>query len=270
MTSLRELGELGLLERLGGRLGVALDDDVAVWTEPDGSATVATCDSFVEGVHFDLGWMPPEDVGWRACALTLADLAAKGADPGRGLVALTAPAAADAEIVDKVYAGLAQCAAEFGLRLVGGDTTAGPGLALTVFALGRAARPPVSRAAARPGWLLGVSGPLGGEAAALAARRSSRPRPRWWRQGGAVGDISDGLLREVRKFGLGAEIESARIPVAGGATLEQALTGGEEVQLVIASPEAIEGMIVVGRLTADRRILVDGEEREGGYDHFRG
>lgn len=241
---------------------------MAAWSERDGSATVATCDSFVESIHFDLGWMSPEDAGWRACALTLADLAAKGAEPTYGLVTLVAPPETEAAVVDRLYTGLAECASEFRLHLVGGDTTAGPVLALTVFALGRAAAPPLPRSAVQPGWVIGVTGPLGGEAAALAERRPTRPRPAWWHHGGAVGDISDGLLRELAKFRIGAAIESARVPIAPGATLEQALTGGEEVQLVVGHPEAVGGIAVIGRFTGDGRIVVDGVEREGGYDHF--
>jgi thiamine monophosphate kinase len=268
LTSLRDLGELGLLERLRPLLGAPLDDDVAVWPEPDGSFTVATCDTFVDGRHFDLGWMAPEDAGWRACALTLADLAAKAAEPAYGLVSLQAPPEQDAAIVERLYAGLAECAAAFGLRLVGGDTVAADALSLTVVALGRAGAEPLPRSAVRPGWLVGVTGPLGAEAAALAARRATRPRPYWWRHGGAAGDISDGLLRELAKFGVGAEIESAKVPVADGATLDQALTSGEEVHFVVGSPEEIGGMIPIGRFTGDGRVLVDGEERAGGYDHF--
>src|SRR5205814_6250973 len=142
----------------------------------------------------------PEVAGWRACALTLADLAAKAARPAYGLVTLSAPPDADADAVERLFAGLAECARENGLRLLGGDTTATPGpLALTVFALGRAGSEPVARSAVRAGWAIGVSGPLGGEAAALAARRPSRPRPRFIElpPGSACGDVSDGLLREL-------------------------------------------------------------------------
>ena len=282
MTTLRALGELGLLARLlphlsprGGDVLIgAGEDDVAAWREPDGSVSVATCDSFLEGVHFDLGWMPPEVVGWRACALTLADLGAKGARPTFGLVTLSAPADADVETVERIYKGLGECAAEHGLRLLGGDTTSAPGgLALTVFALGKAATEPVARAAVRAGWAIGVSGALGGEAAALAARRPTRPRPRFIAlpPGSACGDVSDGLLRELAKFraaaGVGASIDSQRLPVAAGATLEQALTGGEEVELVGGCPAAGD-FTMIGTFTDDGRILVDGQEREGGYDHF--
>jgi thiamine-monophosphate kinase len=283
LTTLRDLGELGLLARLlpylskrGGDVLIgAGEDDAAAWREGDGSVTVATCDTFVEGVHFDLAWMPPEVAGWRACALTLADLAAKAAHPAYGLVALSAPATADVKVIESIYSGLADCAAEYGLRLVGGDTTSTPGpLAVSVFALGHATWQPLPRSAVRAGWQIGLTGPLGGEAAALAERRPTRPRPRFGEMapGCVCGDVSDGLLRELVKFkaatGVGARIESARLPVAAGATLEQALTGGEEVELVCAWPGAARPVTVIGAFTGDGRILVDGEEREGGYDHF--
>lgn len=268
MTSLREIGELGLLQRLRPLLRAPLDDDVATWTEADGSITVATCDTFLQGVHFDLSWMSPEDAGWRACALTLADLAAKGAEPTHGLVVLGAPPGTEVAVVEGLYAGLAECARELGLELAGGDTSAGPALGLTVFALGRTATLPLPRSAVRPGWTISVSGPLGGEAAALAERRPTRPRPIRWRGGGAAGDISDGLLRELAKFGVGAAIESARVPVAAGATLEQALIGGEEVQVVVGHTDPIPGLIRIGEFTETGRILVDGREMGGGYDHF--
>jgi thiamine-monophosphate kinase len=226
-------------------------------------------------VHFDLAWMPPTVAGWRACALTLADLASKAARPAYGLVALSAPAAADVKVVESIYSGLADCAAQYDLRLVGGDTTSTPGpLTVSVFALGRATWEPLPRQAVRAGWSIGVTGPLGGEAAALAERRPTRPRPRFGEvaPGCACGDVSDGLLRELVKFkaaaGVGASIDSARVPVAAGATLEQALTGGEEVELVCAWEGAARPLTVIGVFTEDGRIRVDGEEREGGYDHF--
>ena len=88
--NLRELGELGLLKRLRPFLSAsghelligAGEDDAAAWREPDGSITVATCDTFVEGVHFDLSRLRPEEAGWRSLAFTVSDLAAKGAEPG--------------------------------------------------------------------------------------------------------------------------------------------------------------------------------------------
>ncbi|HEX6548347.1 MAG TPA: thiamine-phosphate kinase [Candidatus Dormibacteraeota bacterium] len=282
--NLSQLGELGLLERLlphlsraGGEVLIgAGEDDAAAWREADGTITVATCDTFVAGVHFDLDWMPAETAGWRAAALTLADLGAKGATPTYGLVALSAPAATEVAVVESLYAGLAASAGECGLKLLGGDTTSTPGpIVITLLALGRATRPPLPRSAIRPGWAIAVTGPLGGEAAALVARRPTRPRP-WFGAlppGAACGDISDGLLRELLKFraaaGVGARIRSGEVPVADGATLEQALTGGEETVLVCGCPQPAPGLTLIGEFTEDERIVVDGEERDaGGYDHY--
>jgi len=177
-------------------------------------------------------------------------------------------------------------AAATGLRLVGGDTTrtAGP-LTITVAALGKSAGEIHARSEARPGWLIGVTGPLGGEAAALAARRPTRPLPRLEEgralalAGAAAGDISDGLLRELEKFafaaGVGARVNLDRVPVAQGASLQQALESGEEVELVAAgTARSLVGCTVIGELSADRRTVLVGPDGEveaagGGYDQFR-
>jgi thiamine-monophosphate kinase len=295
MTTLRDLGELALIQRLVPKLATRSadlivgpgEDDVAAWREPDGSITIFTADTFVEGVHFDPSWMPPETAGWRAVALSVSDLAAKGAAPTFGLVSLSAPPATAVAVVEALYDGMGAAAAAGGLRLVGGDTTHTEGpLTITIAALGRAAGVVHPRSEARAGWLLGVTGPLGGEAMALAERRPTRPLPKLQEgralalAGAAAGDISDGLLRELTKFslaaGLGARVRVDRVPRTEGATLEQALEGGEEVELLAAGePRSLVGCTVIGELTADRRILLvdpDGGEREvsgGGYDHFR-
>ena len=293
--TLQDLGELGLIARLLPRLAAGSadlvvppgSDDVAAWREADGSITVAKVDTFVEGVHFDPAWMPPGDAGWRAVALTVSDLAAKGAAPTFGLVSLSARRDTPIAAVEAMYDGIAEAAAATGLRLVGGDTTRTPGpLTLSVAVLGRAPGVIHPRSEARPGMLLGVTGPLGGEAVALAARRSQRPFPRLAEgralalAGAAAGDISDGLLRELRRFremaGVGARVRLADVPLAPGATIEQALESGEEVELLAAGePRALVGCTTIGEVTGDGRIvLVDAEggEREvtdGGYDHFR-
>lgn len=295
MTTLRDVGELGLIERLLPRLATRSvdllvgpgEDDVAAWREPDGSITVFTADTFVEGVHFDPAWMPPETAGWRAVALSLSDLAAKGADATFGLVSLSAPPDTAVAVVEALYDGMGMAAAAGGLRLVGGETTRTPGpITITVAALGRAAGVIHPRSEAKAGWLLGVTGPLGGEAVALAERRPTRPLPRLAEgrelalAGAAAGDISDGLLRELTKFGqaarVGARVRLDRIPRAEGATLEQALESGEEVELLVAGePRSLVGCTVIGELTGDQRLLLldaNGLEREvagGGYDHFR-
>jgi len=211
-------------------------DDAAVFRSAPGY-TIASCDASVEGVHFDLSWMSPEDAGWRALALALGDLAAKGATPSYGVAMVALPGAWPVEAAVGLYRGMAELAARVGLGLVGGDTSATTGpavLALTV--LGSAETRPLARSEAKPGWALGVTGPLGGAALALRERRSLRLEPllevgrRLNAAGLCCGDVSDGLLRELDKFaayaGAGSEVNAAQVTVAPGAGLEDALAGG--------------------------------------------
>lgn len=285
----RRVNEIELIARLcphlaskGGDLLIGPgEDDAAAWREPDGSFTVATCDTSVEGVHFDLARQAPEDVGWRALCFALGDLAAKGAVPTYGLVALSMPRRWDTEVALGVYRGLAGLAEEVGLRLVGGDTTSAPTEGtLTLALLGRAEFRPLPRSAVQPGWSVGVTGPLGG--ASLDWRRP-RPRLELGRELAAArlicGDVSDGLLRELDKFaaasGVGARVVMDAVPRAEGASPERALANGEEVELVCCGPGPLPGDLqAVGVMTADGRVVVvdaGGRELEiedRGYDHF--
>jgi thiamine-monophosphate kinase len=280
--------ELELIRRLvphlsarGGDLLIGPgEDDAAAWREADGSITVATCDTSVEGVHFDLERQRPDAVGWRALCFALGDLAAKGARPTYGLVSLSLPRRWDDRVAEHLYRGLAGLAAEVGLRLVGGDTTAAPTEgSLTLMLLGTTSVAPVPRSAARPGWPVGVTGPLGG-----ASLDWARPRPRLAlgaelaAAGLCCGDISDGLLRELDKFaaaaGVGARLRLDAVPRAEGAGALVALASGEEVELVCTGPALPAGVHPVGELTADGRVVVvDGDGREidvedRGHDHF--
>jgi thiamine-monophosphate kinase len=283
------MNELELIARLlphlaaaGGDLVIgAGEDDSAAWREPGGGFTVATCDTSVEGVHFDLGRQNPEDVGWRALCFALGDLAAKGASPAYGLAALSVPRRWDADVAVGIYRGLAALAVEVGLRLVGGDTTSAPhDGSLTLTLLGTTAIRPVPRSAARAGWAVGVTGPLGG-----ASLEWARPRPRLAlgaelaAAGLSCGDISDGLVRELDKFaaaaGVGARIRMEAVPRAEGASAERALASGEEVELVCCGRPPLPAAVrVIGELTQGGAVVVvDGagrevEVRERGYDHF--
>ena len=281
--------ELELIARLvphlaasGGDLVIgAGEDDAAAWREPDGSFTVASCDTAVEGVHFDLSRQRPEDVGWRALCFALGDLAAKGAWPTYGLTAISIPRRWDEQVSERIYAGLAELAGVVGLRLVGGDTTLAPEHgSLTLALLGTTRVRPLPRSAARAGWQVAVTGPLGGASPAWA-----RPRPRLElgarlaAAGLCCGDVSDGLLMELDKFaaaaGVGARLRLDAVPRAEGAGPEQALSSGEEVELVCCGPAPLPaGLHEVGQLTDDGRVVaLDAEGREvevanRGYDHF--
>jgi thiamine-monophosphate kinase len=281
--SVKGIGELAILERIKPYLATgATGDDASVIGEA-GGIVVASCDMFVEGVHFDLGWMSAEDAGWRAVALSVGDLAAKGAQPAWALVSLALPTTWDVDRVARLYAGMKQLGDRVGLKIVGGDLSAidGPAvLSLTV--AGRASTIPLARAQAQPGWLVAVSGPLGAATVALRERRALRLEPRIEEGrrlnelGICCGDVSDGLVREMQKFaamsGAGCELDAGSVPCARGASAEDALTSGEEAELVCVGPvEAIVAsrLPVVGKMTEGGRVEVRGARVEtAGYDHF--
>ncbi len=288
-----ELGESALLARLlpflttDGFPIAAGEDDAACWPAGTGFV-VGSTDTSVEGVHFDLAWMPAEAAGWRALALALGDLAAKGARPAVGLVSVALPPAWRVDDLLELYRGLSGLATRVGLALVGGDTSATSGPAvINLTVIGATDSRPLPRSAAKPGWAIGVTGPLGAASLALRERRVVLPEPRLAEGarlnslGLCCGDISDGLYRELEKFatvaGTGARVRRDLIPLAQGADWEVALASGEEVELVcIGPPELVarSGLHVVGELVPGGRVvLVDqsGQElpvADRGHRHF--
>jgi thiamine-monophosphate kinase len=285
MTRLEGLGESELLRRIMPYLDgrgfeiAAGEDDAAVWSD-NGGFTVASCDTSVEGVHFDLAWMSPEDTGWRALALALGDLAAKGATPWWALVSVAVPPAWPADDFVGLYRGMDELARKVHLHIEG------PAV-LSITVVGRTETRPIGRSAARPGWAIAVTGPLGAEAIALRQRHARRFEPlldegrRLNQAGLCCGDISDGLVREMRKFadmsGAGCLIRVAEVPIVDGATLEDALTSGEEADLVCTGPEELvrgAGLTPIGVLTEDPAVKFVGADlmpvqlKASGYDHF--
>lgn len=158
---LSELGELGLLAELERR-GLAGGMDAEGLVLDDGR--VVTQDTLVEGVHFRRAWTSWRDLGYKAAAANLSDLAAMGAEPDALLVALALPSEVETEDALELYEGLN----EPGVRVLGGDTSRAESLSLTVTAVGRSERVP-GRAGAKPGDRLVVTGPLGAAAAGLYA-----------------------------------------------------------------------------------------------------
>ena len=286
--SVQGVGELGLIERLKPYLAPgAGGDDATVLADATGFLVVST-DLFVEDVHFDLGWMTGEDVGWRSLALALGDLAAKGADPAWVLAGVAMPRHWQVEVLEQIYAGMAELAGRYKLAIAGGDlsATAGPAM-ISLTVAGRTGELPLARAQAEAGWSVAVTGPLGGAAIALRARQPLRITPlieegrRLNALGLCCGDISDGLVREMEKFsamaGVGCRLWVEDVPRAAGASLEDALTSGEEAELVCVGPEEAlkkAGLHVVGTLIQGRAIdLVDARGaaitlQGKGYDHF--
>jgi thiamine-monophosphate kinase len=268
---LSQLGELGLLAELEGRgLIVGVEHDAALLA----GGLVATQDALVEGVHFRLDWISWRDLGWRAAAVNLSDLAASGADPEALLVTLAAPAETQVADVVALYEGIA----ETGVPVVGGDTTSATTAMISVTALGRSTRVP-GRAGAQPGDVLVVTGPLGGAGAAF--RNGSYIRPplrlaegkRLAAKAHALLDISDGLAVDVghisRRSGVRCVIDLERVPLADGATIDD-LGFGEDFELLAALDDP-GGFAVVGRVQAGHgvELRLDGASHAlRGFEHF--
>lgn len=258
------------------RLRVPSGDDAAV-VEVTGASAVSV-DAIVDRVHFSLDAFTPEAVGRKALAAGLSDLAAMGALPGEAYVVVGAPVETEDEQLLGIADGLAEVAAREGVAVAGGDLVGSPVLILSVTSIGYEPEGSrlVTRAGARPGDLVAVTGELGGAAAALELMRSEgeaaeelteerreallarqldpRPRLAAGRALAASGasamiDISDGLGADAghlaRSSGCRLEIDLQRLPVAegvaavaGGAdsALELAASGGEDYELLVSLP----------------------------------
>lgn len=254
------------------RLGIG--DDAALLAVPAGHELAVAIDTLVEGVHFPLG-TAATDIGWKALAVNLSDLAAMGATPAWALLALTLPggasAAANAGRVDGLADGFAQLAQAYGVALVGGDTTRGP-FSLSVAVHGFV--PPgqaLLRSGAQAGDVVFVTGTLGDAAAGLRLLapandvedekrrvhlrgRLHRPQPRVAAglalRGRATAciDVSDGLLADLAHVctasGVAAELDAVMLPLSSAllgafdeATAQQlALTGGDDYELCFTVP----------------------------------
>lgn len=174
--TLARVGELAALARIVPRLpaaGATLlgpGDDAAVVAAPDGRVVVTT-DSMIEGPDFRLDWSTPHDLGWKAAASNLADVAAMGATPTALVVALAAPASTEVAVLEGIADGLRDACAALapGCGVVGGDLATAPALTIAVTAFGDLeGRDPVRRSGARPGDLVAVSGDLAGAPLGLA------------------------------------------------------------------------------------------------------
>ena len=286
MKPLSELGELGLLAELERRgLAAGFDAEGAIL----GDGLVATKDLLVEGVHFRLQWTSSRDLGYKAAAVNLSDLAAMGAEPLGLLVGVAAPRDIDEGAVVELYEGLA----EGGVPVVAGDLTAAAQVVISVTALGASERVP-GRAGAVPGDLLVVTGELGAAAAGLYAlqhglagfdelvERHRRPPlrldegRRLSRSAHAVVDLSDGLLADARRIadrsGSRLVIDVEAVPRA--ARLDEVAelpfwTLGEDYELLAAlAPDdaSASGFPIVGRVEKGSGVE---PELPLGWDSFR-
>ena len=258
------MGEFEAIRRIAARFAspppgeVWIGDDCAVLAD----GLLVAADVVVEGVHFAAPTRPA-DVGWKAVAVNVSDVAAMGGRPTHLVVTVAAPPGTD---VDALYDGIEEGAEAFRCPVVGGDLSASPVLAVSVTVLGTTdGRPPVLRSGARVGDAVWVTGPLGGGAASSYLRR---PAPRVTEgiaaaRAGATAmiDVSDGLGADLGHLldasGVGADIADGAVPVARGATLAQAMGGGEDYELVFTGPDAAgaaAGAVRIGVIVADRGV----------------
>jgi thiamine-monophosphate kinase len=273
-------GEFARLRAIFATLGAAgrdLGDDCALL--PVGGRTLAiSIDLSLEGVHFRTDWLSFREIGWRATAAALSDLAADGATPLGVLVSLGVPGKrqrrlGNASPAIQVMAGVGAAGRRVGAKVLGGDLVRSPRYLVDVCAVGIAARP-VRRSGARPGDELWVTGRLGGAGLALAALRAgrrlapglrhrfARPTPRiaagrWLARHGARAmiDISDGLAGDAGHLaaasGVAVAIELERVPCWPGVAPLAATRSGEEYELLVALPRRFgtAGARAFGRAT---------------------
>ena len=261
------MGELELIEAVRQALG---PQPARVLTGPGDDASVVradavlatSIDTVVDGVHFSLATHSPADVGQKALATALSDIAAMGAGPGEAYVALVMPPGFEGAL--ELVGGMRELAARHGVALAGGDVVSGPVLAVTVSVTGwsGAADRLVYRSGARPDELVGVTGELGGSGAGLEllkagetepgelVRRHRRPEP-LLATGLALAaagvtamiDVSDGVATDAghlaRESGVLIELRLGDLPVAAGVeSAEFAATAGDDYELLFTAPRA--------------------------------
>jgi len=264
-------------------------DDCAV-LPPSRAPTCVTTDAVVEHIHFTRPAFSLADIGHKALAVNLSDLAAMGAKPTWWLCALGLPKTFTANDLRALATGLRPLAVEHGLQLLGGNVTASPVLTLTLTLAGEAKRP-LLRSKAKPGQLLYVTGTLGGAAAGLhlpklrAMQRRPTPQVKLGlqaarRNASAAIDISDGLLADLGHLctasGVRANLASAALPIhpliqKHPRGLDWALNGGEDYQLLVSSGRDLgAGFTCIGEVLEGTGVTLDGcDVASKGFDHFR-
>jgi thiamine-monophosphate kinase len=303
---LSQIGEFGLIARLSRhepRLAdtvVGIGDDCAVIKVKSQKSKVKsndllllrTTDALIEDVHFKRAGSSFFTLGQKALLANISDIAAMGGWPTHALVTLGLPRGLSVKAIDELYRGLNSLARRHRIDIVGGDTVASPkALMISITLLGEVEKKNlVRRSTARPGDLICVTGRFGGPAAKRYSARYPLPVTRLQEARAlakenlatAMIDSSDGLVRSVleicRASKVGARIFTDKVPRAKGATLDQALYGGEEYELVFTvKPKAKDLKYrVVGEIVGRRAgvKLVDRHGkikalRSGGYEHFR-
>lgn len=290
-----------LLERWGDR-AVGIGDDAAVLDVARGDRLVVSIDSAVENRHFRDGWLTPREIGYRAVAAALSDLAAMAARPAGVFIALAVPERWRPHL-PALADGIGEAASGAATVIRGGNITAATELSITTTVVGSSFQP-LLRSGARPADFIYVTGALGGPGAALAhlehgesagdhRARLAHPTPRlreaqWLAERGARAaiDISDGLVADLRHLAaassVGITVDAARVPCVAGVGAADALVSGEEYELVVAAPTRFDcsaferrfslPLTEIGAVSAMRpgevRVIGARVAAVSGHDHF--
>ena len=293
-VKISELGEFGLINQLTELIAEAeislpedrikplidIGDDAAAWQGED-AIQLATTDSLVEGVHFTLDTISWRQLGYKALAVNLSDIAAMGGTPKLALVSLALPGNTEVDDILELYEGILEMAAEYNVAIAGGDTTSAPIVVINITVLGVTSditQKPLTRSSARPGDRIAVTGQLGAAAASLKILKQNstginktnealkkaflKPQPRiaegmLLTENGieTAIDISDGLLADLghilKQSGVGARLDTEKIPIFPAVkkafpdeSLKLALSGGEDYELLFCgSDEAVNSVI---------------------------
>jgi len=291
--------ELALIRTIRSRAGhgagvrVGIGDDCAVLDPTPGAPLLVTTDLLIEDIHFRRTYTTPGDIGWKAVAVNLSDIASMGGRPRWAVVALACPGATDAREVEAFYAAAWTLVDEHGVAIVGGDTSSSPGgWIVNVTLLGEGVQPPLLRSTARLGDVVAVTGSLGRSAAGLAVlgattplglepldiedvtRAHLRPVPRvregqWLAAAGGVTamiDLSDGLVTDLSHLGeesaVGARIDLRRLPVSEAVRRVAAACGGDALAWATSGGEDYE-LLLTCRPAAWERLAHGLEEATG-------
>lgn len=284
-----ELGEFGLIDVLSQMANKARDKDTVAWQQlilgigddaaawwGDASIQLATVDSLIQDVHFTLGMTSWEELGWKALAVNLSDIAAMGGWPRYALVSLALPGDTEVEDVVALYRGMLELARRFGVAIVGGNISRASQIVIDVAVLGNTkgeAQEILTRSTAKPGEKIAVTGYLGSaaaglemltkhlqfdaEATACLKKAFLQPNPRIVEGQILVDcgvrtaiDISDGLISDLNHIcqasRVGAQVEIECVPIQpvvkasfGERALEMSLSGGEDYELLFTAATEI-------------------------------
>lgn len=297
--------------RNGWTLRQGIGDDCAVLSGTGQTDLLVTTDLLLEDIHFRRNWQAPDSLGHRTLARGLSDIAAMGGTPRYAFLSLGLPPGTATRWIDQFFVGLLRLAASSKVLLAGGDTaTSRSGIVADIMVLGEAQRgKALRRSNARPGDEIWVSGSLGGAAAALellrrgkkVGRRSTRLQPLLYPQprlalgrllsrrglATAMMDLSDGLSLDLSRLceasGVGARIEAEAVPRLRQTSLERALHGGEDYELLFTVspdraakvPRRVQGLKLtrIGKIIGGHRLRLLRAGREEqlpvlGFQHF--